>query len=152
MGEVVSRESEVYVAFMPPDVLAEQWPSIERELDNVKHIWSDQWTKEMLFAALDAQAMQLWVAGKEDSYSLVVFTQLAPKPVGLVLEVVLAFGNNFFSALPMLEATLERFAQMQDCVRIDVMGREGFERVLKAYGFRKSCVVVSRDVRKRELH
>lgn len=148
MGEVV----DFVVEYLAPPYADAQWPMIERELDKVPHIWQGRWTKDTLLTAILHQRMQLWVAGKDGVYHVVVFTQIALFPEGNILEVVLAFGNNFLEALPTLEATLDKFAQSQNCVQIDVIGRGGFERLLAPYGFKRSSVVVSRAVKRAGVH
>ena len=156
MGEALNANAgaggELTVSFMTPPYVDFYWSSIERELDTIPHVWQERWTKEELFAAVVYGRMQLWAVGPKEQYRLVVFTQISGSAAGRVLEVVLAFGRGLPEALPVLDATFEKFALSQGCVRIDVHGRSGFEKALRPLGFRRSCVIMSRELKVTGVH
>jgi|SRR5262245_11265036 len=147
MGETISHQ----VTLLEPPYSDFHWPRIEQELDTVKHIWAHRYTKEALFEAIARQMMQLWVVGEDDRYHLVVVTQIQDFPIGRILQVVLAFGNQFEKYLPTLDATLDRFAQIQECQEIEVIGRDGFQKLLAGRGFARKSIVLSRPVKKETL-
>lgn len=140
------------VALLEPPYFDAQWGFLERELDRVPHIWQDRFTKEALYEAVIRHRVQVWTAGDRELYRLVVFTQLVDFPAGRSLEVFLTFGNSFVELLPALEATLTKFSIDMKCTRVDIVGRKGFEKFLRPFGFVPDAVILSRRVEPQGVH
>ena len=74
------------------------------------------------------------------------FTQVCMYPVGRVLTVPLGFGKFDPQMLPLLDATLTQYAQIQDCGSIEIRGRLGWEKHFHPIGFKREAMVMTRRV------
>ena len=152
MAQIIEGSNYCVSQISTPQHLEQYWPLIEAELDTVPHIWRNRWSKDELLAGVLSSHYQLWAAGPTDCYRMVLFTQIAMCTQGNILQIFLAFGNGFEELFPILEATLTRYAALMECKRIEVIGRAGFEKWLKPFGFEKIAMVFSRDVQPMGVH
>ena len=121
------------------------WPDIAAMMRKVPHTL-EGYTPESLFQMAMDSRVQLWLVGK-DQITLAMITQVASFPTGTVLEVFWGAGVKSLDSEYVVDATLDSFARACSCVRINVIGRPGWEPLMKAHGFKKQAVVFSRDVR-----
>jgi hypothetical protein len=126
------------------------WTWIDHELDRVQHIWCGHWTKDALRELAMNENFQVWGFGPRDQIRVIVFTQLVSYPIGNILQIFLAFGNSLEEAIPIMEATFERFAMETECRACEIHGRFGWERKLK--GFKREYVVLTRILRPQGVH
>lgn len=152
MGEALGLQVEdtrsgYTVSLMEPERFTHYWPHIEQMLDRVPHTWEDL-TKEAIYSRALSETLMVWAVDDGDLIRVVLFTQVANYAAGRVLEVIWACGGDghLERALDAVDTIFEEFARMQDCRRIDVLGRGGWERVLHGRGFKRSAVVLSRPV------
>lgn len=140
----VPRNAEFEVARLVGDGLVHHWPAIAGEMEKVAEVWNTWWTVEALQDAAFSGRMQVWTAGDATAFHIVVFTQILYYPANTVLQLVLALGNSLDEAMPVLNATLEKFAAMNGCGVAEIIGRPGWERKLREVGFRKKAVVLTK--------
>jgi hypothetical protein len=126
------------------------WPWIEVELDRVRHIWCGHWTKGALYELSLEERFQVWGFGPSDQIRVFVFTQIIHYPANRVLQAFLCFGNSLDEALPIIEATFERFAMETGCKVFELSGRKGWERKLK--GFKHDYTVLTKVVEPQGVH
>ena len=131
---------------MPLERFVEMWPHIQRELDRVPHVWDPWYTKQHIFNAVLAGQFQVWGAGHDGSPRIVLFTQIVFYPAAKVLQGILVLGNSLDRCADAIWAATEKFAKEQECDRIEILGRAGWERKLDRFGFRKVSVVLSANV------
>ena len=121
------------------------WPSIERELDKVPHIWQPWFTKEYLRDIPEHQELYVWEAGIEGAMTIIIMGQFIRSPRGKGLSFKLALGNGLDAVMPQLEATFEHLAHTMECDYVEVVGREGWLRKLP--GFKRDYTVMSKQLR-----
>lgn len=138
-------ETGAHVFRLSDEQYAFYWPSIERELDKVPHIWRPFWTKEYLRDIPLHQEVYVWEAGVKGAMMIVIFAQFIQTPRGNGLSFRLALGNGLDAVLPELEATFELLANMMGCDFVEVLGREGWLRKLP--GFKRDYTVMSKQLR-----
>jgi hypothetical protein len=126
------------------------WPWIEIELDKIGPVWCGHWTKESLREMAINDRFQVWGFGPPDQVRVIIFTQLVEYPAGLILQAFLCFGNSIDEALPIIEATFERFAMETKCRTCEIWGRRAWVRKVK--GFREDYVVMSRVIEQQGMH
>lgn len=126
------------------------WPSINKELDTVPHIWNTHWTKEALYSGAMMGRFQVWGFGPAGQISVVVFTEIVNYPANKILYAFLAFGNSLERVLPCIEAVLERFAQESECSICEVTGRPGWER--KIPRLKRVGVVLRSVIERKRIH
>jgi hypothetical protein len=131
---------------LPYSHIQHYWPHIEDMLKRVPQTWQDH-TLESLHDRALAGTMQVWGLGPKECIRVVVFTQVVNFPATRVLEVIWMAGEGgLLYGLDVADAVVEDFARTQHCSRIDLYGREGWEKIAKSHGYRKLAVVLSRPV------
>lgn len=155
MGEVVPLEQKVKshefeASRLRNEEITYYWPWMEKELDRVPHIWCGHWTKESLYELTLNERFQLWGFGPKDEIRIFVFTQIIHFPANRILQAFLCFGNSLEEALPIIEATFERFAMETQCKLFELVGRKGWEKKLK--GFRHDYTVLSKNIELKGVH
>lgn len=128
------------------------WPEMLLELRKIKHLWDIWWTEEALYIQCVSGNMQVWVAGKPPSFSIVVFSQILHYPANSVLQAVLMFGTKVDEVLPVVVGTLEHFALEHGCKYAEVFGRHGWSKKLENYGFRASATMFSKPLGELRRH
>lgn len=128
-------------------VIEAYWPSIQEQLEFIPHTWTHMTLESMRERALGG-ALHIWGIGKEDGpVKLVVMSQFALYDVGLMLQVIHAFGEGIDEFLPQINAVMEKYAHDNGCLRIEVLGRRGWIKKLAPLGFEVDCVILTRKVR-----
>lgn len=139
-----ASDSRAHVFRMSDEQYRFYWPSIERELDKVPHVWQNFFTKEYLRDVPLHQELIVWEAGIEGAMTIVIFAQFIRTPRGDGLSFRLAIGNGLDNVLPQLVATFEHLARVMECDFVEVCGRDGWVRKLP--GFKRDYVVMSRQL------
>jgi len=146
------RPEDFEVCVLEGESFSAMWPQISEQLDLIKHVWWDRWTKEEIFCAVLQRRLQCWGIGPPSAHRLVVFSQILRFENVTTLQVMLAFGQSLELALPVLAATLEKFARSAGCGKIEVVGRAGWEKLLAPYGMRLESVILSKRVSEMRVH
>jgi hypothetical protein len=134
-----------------PEEWTVHWPHISESLDRIPQYWSDYWTKDFINESVVIERWQAWGFGvKENDINVVVLTHICQYPANRFLQIPLAFGNQLEACLPMIEATMERFAVAAECDICEIVGRPGWERKLPR--FRRYAVVLKARVPKMGVH
>lgn len=136
-------KSEPVCLLMPLDTFTSQWPRIQRELDKVVHVWEPWYTKQHIFQSVLAGQFQVWAAGWSGKIHLFLFTQIVFYPAAKVLQGTLILGNSLDVCRDAIWAAAEQFARENECTRIEILGRRGWERTLADLGFRTVNIVMS---------
>lgn len=124
------------------------WDALRKELNFVPHLWQDRWTLESIYYSVCSGEMQVWALGHSPKIELIVITQLALYPAIKTLQIMFAIGEGVLEdSIDLLDGTLEKYAAMQECLKIEVVGRDGWIKLLGPRGFTKRFVVLERDVK-----
>jgi len=152
MDRSVHVKPEIVCGLMSQVNIERFWPQMVHELNRVPHIWNKWWTLEALRGQALGGGIQMWGVSHGRSIQMVVCSVLVDFPAGRALQVFLAFGNSMDESLPTVVATLENFALSMDCKRVEVVGREGWEKVLARHGLKYEHSTLSIDLSKRSVH
>lgn len=154
MGQVVTHSAAIgrdsngpQMSLLEADDIYRWWPHITEMLESVPHTW-EHWTIEEFEAQALAKHIQVWGVGLDSTISLVLFTQVAVYPSMRTLQVIWAGGSFAPAMIPILDATLCRFGELQGCAKLEVLGRVGWERMFKDWGMRRTSIVLSKPIRK----
>lgn len=151
LGSDISRIYLWEAERLSPEAFLSYWPMISQELDRIPHTWNTYWTKEFIRDAVMNGRFQIWGFGPPETVCLMVFTQVVYYPANMILEIILGFGNGLDDALPLIEATFERFAQEQNCTLCEIRnGRPGWSRKLD--NFKCTGITLRRKVEKQGVH
>jgi hypothetical protein len=129
MGEVVVRdmEFEAEARRIGPEEWIVYWPMISKELDTIPQWWAPYWTKEYINTNVLNGGWQAWGFGDIDKVNIIILTQVMMYPANRILQIMLAFGNSLDLCMPLMEATLERFAVETGSKFCEFIGRPGWE-------------------------
>lgn len=128
-----------------PDLLPQVWPQVEHLFIENEHVWGEYYTIEAFPFLFQQGIFQLWTMNDEDEFLLIMVTELRVFPKTKVLNVLMLFGHEFKDALQFADY-VELWASKQGATKSVVLGREGFLRWLKPYGYKKQAVALCKDI------
>lgn len=131
-----------------PSRVAELWPfaigNIQRALD-----WGDgEFTADDLLEGLIDGKMQLWLSHRDHVVDAVCVTQIVTYP-RVRSCIVLLVGGEPGAGLAAVRhgvATIEDFARRAGCDALELVGRQGWERVLPI-GWEKRAILMRKELR-----
>lgn len=126
------------------------WPNVEDMLTRIPHTWGHMTIEEIRNFVFNG-LYELWGIGPKPSATFVLMTMVGVYPSKRILMVTWGAGRFKKEMLPLLDATLTQYAQIQNCDAIEIHGRGGWERVLRGIGFKVSRTVLGREVPKGRL-
>lgn len=122
------------------------WPMLEFDVVKEQRAWDDTATVDGVREDLERGALQLWVLlDQNDVVRMSIMTRVTLCDVGRVMSIVWAHGKEVEEILHYLDA-VEAAAKDIGCVRLEVRGRKGWERVLKKQGYDYKYQVVAKDL------
>lgn len=92
-----------------------------------------------IVAGVEAGLMQFWPA--QDSC---VVTEIAAYPKHKALNIFLAGGN--MDTLMDMFPSVEEFARINECKRVTLSGRPGWQKVMDQHGFKPAFVNLSKEI------
>lgn len=128
-----------------PDLLPEVWPQVIPLLLAAKEIWEEYYTLDSLLMLLQQKRMQLWTMNDENEFILALLTELLIFPKMKVLHIVFIAGNELKTGLEFFDC-IEMWARKQGAMRSYGIGRKGFLRVLRPYGYVAKAVTFEKDI------
>jgi hypothetical protein len=127
------------------------WPQIVNMLQTVPHTWT-HWTIDTFWEQAERGNLQVWGIGLGNTISLVLFTQVVRYPALSTLHVIWAGGKFREEYIPIIDSTLARFGEIQECDRLEVIGRPGWEKMFKNWGMVKVSTVLAKPIRKTRMN
>jgi hypothetical protein len=146
------QEAEVQrIGLLEPNMIFGCWPGILRSLDKIPHFW-DLYTPESIFELATKGKMQIWLIGDDTDIELLILTEVIQMPRARILRLMAASGDNLETYEDRLHDVFEGYAKIQDCARIEIIGRPGWKRKFKRFRDPSyDMVVVSRAVETRSV-
>lgn len=123
------------------------WPQIENALDATKELWYSAHSKDEILERLISTHMQAWSVAHGDVLTIAFLTQIVNTRTSRLFQVFWMYGEGMVEALPLLDLALDDFAAQFDCDTIEIVGRKGFDRLLKPRGFEFHSATYHRPVR-----
>lgn len=116
------------------------WPAIKSGIASYSELFLEFDTLDGYYMKAKLDVMQVFVVGTKERIDLVLFTEFRTSPVEKWLRVVGAWGNTFDEYTTLIIATINDYAAMQGCDKVEIVGRRGWVRKLKAAGFHEKYV------------
>jgi hypothetical protein len=121
-------------------VLTQLWGVQQSELDDVWHDalpfiqrvvdkGSDK-TAEEIYKGLKDRRYQLWIAWDEQIRACCITETIHYEPDGLLCTIVMCAGDNLRRWIKHIK-TIEEWAESKGCFAIELVGRKGWEKILK---------------------
>lgn len=140
-----SRELRLELAGVPSQEVSGQWPILLPWIERAVAYSRGRMTAGDVCAAATNADMQIWVARDGDEIAAVGITEIINYPTGLREVAVSVGGRDMAEWVPFLDV-IEQWARAHGCCRVDIRGREGWERVLAPRGYGKRYVVLEKDL------
>lgn len=135
----MTRSSSAKLLGVPSSDLWYFWPQVEPMITAAVAESANRWTTLEVLERLLARDMQLWVVIADKNLVGVVVTEIYPTAAGKTCALPIVGGE----ILPHLEllGVIKAWADEAGCVRLEGMGRPGWERAVKKLGWRKIMTV-----------
>jgi hypothetical protein len=131
----------IEVGILPREQTPAFWHILEARMAEYPKLWDKQTIAGCYQFVLEGK-MQIWVCLNAGSVDLVFFTEVIETLRGRILRVSHAVGANFDQYVPALMEQMGKVMLNMDLVAIEVVGRPGWVRKLKPYGFQVRDVTV----------
>jgi hypothetical protein len=149
LQENENDERGLNVMLLPPQLFDHYWPELEQLLDIQPELWNEGLTKQNILDQVHSTEIQVWVVFKGRVIRLVFFTRRYVAPNGVAtLQIFWMYGTGLTEVMYLLDDTIDKFAAILDCQRLEVTGRKGLERLLAPLGAEYKFSTFSRPVRK----
>ena len=107
------------------DVWHDVLPFIQRVVDK----GSDKTAKE-IYQGLKKRRYQLWIAWDEQIRACCITETIHHEPDGFLCTIVMCAGDNLRRWINHIK-TIEEWAESKGCFAIELVGRKGWEKILK---------------------
>lgn len=141
-----SKPEQKRLILLDEDSLVRAWPRIELALDADPTLWNGAWTKDELLANAISGHVQVWVVELDNFYTMIVMTQIYRNTVAATLQIFWAYGEDMFRALDLMSDVFDAYGAQHGATKLEIVGRKGFERVLRPYGFEPRYTAYERDI------
>lgn len=129
---------------VPSDRIGPEWPSVARFVDAAVKESANRWTSREVYDRIKAKDMQLWRMLVADEVVGVVITEIYPTAAGKTCALPIVAGD-IMPHLHLLDV-IKDWARQAGCVRLEGLGRPGWERALKRAGWRKIMTMVEATI------
>lgn len=135
-----------------PDLMM-VWPQLAGDMQRHPDAWDQSETLESVYGQLISGHMQLWVLlDKAGLVQMHAITTASKTPAGMVMRVAWALGRDPKVCVEAIDA-LEAVARLNGCVRFEICGRRGWEKLFRPLGYEFVSVTVAKDLaRPREVN
>ena len=135
-------------SLVPPDLVEPAWPLVKPHLMRVIHMTAGRYTIHDVLEKLLSGQHQLWVAVDDDKNGEIVgviTTSFLQYPSRRMLSYDLCAGTDLPLWYEEMHALVERYAKDHGCDGLEIVGRRGWGRTLKDYGWQEESFVFRLD-------
>lgn len=132
---------------MPVEHIVEVWPLIRPGILSAVERSRGRMTEEFIAQQLLDGKWQLWTYWKNKEYRALAITQIILTGSGMkTLEGIICTGEDKELWENYIPNTLEAFARAEGCKIFEMWARPGWEKILGPMGFRKTHVMLEKDL------
>lgn len=125
--------------------LSNVWPVVRDEVLKAVEYSNGRYSEKTIIDGLLTGMMQLWVLSNNGSGDASLITQVVNYPTGLkVCDVILLGGIESKSWAEFITSQLSKWAESLGCHSLQIIGRPGWEKVLKNWG--KTAVMLEKPL------
>jgi hypothetical protein len=136
-------------ALVSPDRLPDAWPTVGPLIALACARSSGKFLPQDVARAVAEGRFQLWVGieGPKSGHAIhvMLLTRIATYPRLTVCELLACVGDDRVGWEHLLDA-IEHWAKARGCALVQPIARPGWERVLKERGYRKTHVMLEKDL------
>lgn len=137
---------------IPIQELEKVWGIVEKDIKSALAYSSQLTDSDFVFDTLKEGKFQLWVLWDKnqkktiDKYFGVVVTEIIKRKFGKVCHIYIMTGKQR-TKWQHLITKVEDFAKKEDCKMMELIARPGWQRVLDDYGYKRTHVVLEKQIK-----
>jgi hypothetical protein len=137
---------------IPIQELEKVWGIVEKDIKSALAYSSQLTDSDFVFDTLKEGKFQLWVLWDKnqkktiDKYFGVVVTEIIKRKFGKVCHIYIMTGKQR-TKWQHLITKVEDFAKQEDCKMMELIARPGWQRVLDDYGYKRTHVVLEKQIK-----
>jgi len=122
------------------------WTRVEPILQRAVQRGRGHYTTRDIFALIQKGEQQLWTITEDGRIIAGLVSEVRFSPAGRgTLTVYCAAGKEVRRWLPRAIGVISSYAHQRGCSELRVVGRRGWQRYLKPYGFFQESIVLVKD-------
>lgn len=133
------------LSLIPNAEVVERWPDFRPFLAGMCERSNHRYEPADLLRLLLADQYQLWSAAEGQAIDAMMLTRVVEFPGAKACEMAAAFGENSKEWVGFI-GEVEDWARGQGCGLMQPIGRPGWERVLKPFGYEKTHVLLEKKL------
>lgn len=122
------------------------WQVVEHKVDIALKKGGSLISAKDVYKMLKNKDAQLWIVKENETIKVAYITSIKILPDCYVLEIVALFGNNIKKYLDFIEENIVKFAKEHGCQYIEIVGRKGWERMLRNKGYKTVSLIIRKEV------
>jgi hypothetical protein len=140
---------------IPIQELEQVWGIVEKDIKSALAYSSQLTDSDFVFDTLKEGKFQLWVLWDKnqkktiDKYFGVVVTEIIKRKFGKVCHIYIMTGKQR-TKWQHLITKVEDFAKQEDCKMMELIARPGWQRVLDDYGYKRTHVVLEKQIKQED--
>lgn len=128
-----------------PQLIEQWWEPVRDMVESACSRSGGRYAVQDVLRMLLQRRMQLWVVVEQDGIDAVVIAEIASYPQLRECRILAATGENAGLWVHLVEQ-VEEWAMHHDCRKIVCIGRPGWEKSMKKYGYKKTHVYLEKDL------
>ena len=140
---------------IPIQELEKVWGIVEKDIKSALAYSGQLTDSDFVFDTLKEGKFQLWVLWDKkqskavDKYFGVVVTEIIKRKFGKVCHIYIMTGKQR-TKWQHLITKVEDFAKQEDCKMMELIARPGWQRVLDDYGYKRTHVVLEKQIKQED--
>jgi type II secretory pathway component PulJ len=137
---------------IPIEELEQVWGIVEKDIKSALAYSGQLTDSDFVFDTLKEGKFQLWVLWDKkqskavDKYFGVVVTEIIKRKFGKVCHIYIMTGKQR-TKWQHLITKVEDFAKQEGCKMMELIARPGWQRVLDDYGYKRTHVVLEKQIK-----
>jgi type II secretory pathway component PulJ len=137
---------------IPIEELEQVWSLVEKDIKSALAYSGQLTDSDFVFDTLKEGKFQLWVLWDKkqskavDKYFGVVVTEIIKRKFGKVCHIYIMTGKQR-TKWQHLITKVEDFAKQEGCKMMELIARPGWQRVLDDYGYKRTHVVLEKQIK-----
>ena len=140
---------------IPIQELEKVWGVVEKDIKNALAYSSQLTDSDFVYDLLKKDKFQLWILWDRkqklttNKYFGVVVTELIKRKFGKVCHIYIMTGRQRNKWQHLIN-DVEKFAKEQQCKKMELIARPGWQKVYNNYGYKRTHVVLEKEIKQEE--
>ena len=132
------------ISLVPPQAAIELWGGVEPMLRKATLMSGGRWTTDDVLLSVQEERFHLWVAMEDNAVVAAATTSFTDYPQKRMLTGQFLGGKRIKEWVGLLDEMLEKWGRDNHCAGIELTGRNGWARALKALDWAPKFTVMEK--------